>query len=117
MKGGYPSEDIDGRRLKRRALAWCHRTWRGGLRRRWRRCDSLRPDSMPSLCRRGLRGAGAQLLAGRLAGPGAGIDVTNHTEPFLGFGLAGEEPHVEPEALTTFFKATAHEEGKALELG
>ena len=117
MKRGHPLEDIDWRRRGRGALAWCHRAWRGDLRRGCRGCASLRPDRVPSLRRRGLCGAGAQLLARRFAGPGARIDVTNHAEPFLGFGLGGEKTHVQPEALTTLFEATAHEESKALELG
>jgi hypothetical protein len=65
----------------------------------------------------GFRCTGAQLLAWRFAGPRTGINVSHHAQPFLGFRLAGEETHVQAEALAALLETAAHEEGEALELG
>jgi hypothetical protein len=69
------------------------------------------------LHRGGLGSASAQLLARRLAGPRAGVDVAHHAQPLLGFRLAREESHVKTEALASLLETAADEEGEALELG
>jgi hypothetical protein len=72
---------------------------------------------VPSLHRRGLGSASAQLLARCLARPGTGIDIPHRAQPLLGLGLAGEESHVKTEALAPFLEAAADEERETLELG
>jgi hypothetical protein len=57
-----------------------------------------------------------QLLAGRVTGPCAGIDVANDGKPFLGLFERREVTHVKAEALAAFLAAPADEEREALEL-
>src|SRR5205807_4593553 len=73
-------------------------------------------DSVWGLSRRGCGRACAQLLARRLTGPCARIDLAHDAQPFLCFGERREITHVKAEALPTLLEAAAHEEGKALEL-
>jgi hypothetical protein len=61
--------------------------------------------------------ASAQLLAGRLTGPRARIDLTNDTQPFFSFGERREVPHVQSEALAALLEAAADEKREAFELG
>jgi plasmid stabilization system protein ParE len=61
--------------------------------------------------------SGTQLLARRFAGPCTGIDIPHDSQPFLGLFLAGEESHVQAEALASLLETAADEKGKALELG
>jgi hypothetical protein len=77
----------------------------------------LRTDRVPRLCGRGLSRARPQFLSGRLARPRAGVDLAHHAQPLLGFRLAGEEPHVQTEALASLLEAAADKEGEPLELG
>ena len=84
----------------------------------WRRCHRLlRTHGVPRLCRGSLGRTGAQLLARSLARPRTGIDFAHHSQPFLGLRLAGEESHVETEALAPLLETAADEEGEAFELG
>ncbi len=57
----------------------------------------------------------AQLLARRLSGPCAGIDVAHGPEPFLSFRQRREVTHVKAKPLAAFLESTADEEAEAFE--
>ena len=66
----------------------------------------------------GCRGSSrAQLLAGRLTGPGARIEIANDVQPLFRLGKRGEVAHVQPEALAIVLAMTADEEAEAFQLG
>src|SRR6185312_9531352 len=112
MKRGNQRRNL--RRGRFGALRPCGRGRGRRCNRSWRRSRGLlRTYGMPRLCRGSLCRTRAQLLAGRLTRPRTGIDVAHHTQPLLGFGLAGEESHMETKALASLFETATDEKGEA----
>jgi len=71
---------------------------------------------MDGLLGRGGRGTRAEFLARRLAGPCSRINIANDTQPLFSLAECREVTHVKTETLASLLEATAHEEGKPLQL-